>query len=212
MKLFVFDTETTGLPTKYANIEDNLEGWPHIVQLSFMIYDTDETKLLYVYDRIIKIPSSVSISKESEDIHNITREVCDERGVDIREALTVFEHKLKECDIKVGHNISFDEKMIRVEKLRLNWDSDNSITRVENKLSFCTMKKGADICELTKKYANGRVYPKYPKLSELHFKLFGELPLNCHNSLYDINITLRCYLFMEHKYLYNIQVSDMTIS
>ena len=212
MKLFVFDTETTGLPTKYSNLEDNLDGWPHIVQLSFMIYDTDENKLIYVYDRIIKIPSSVYISKESEGIHNITRELCDEKGVDIRDALYIFDNKLKECDIKIGHNISFDEKMIKVEKLRLNWRGENSLTTTEDKPSFCTMKKGTDICELTKKYANGRVYPKYPKLTELHFKLFGELPINCHNSLYDINITLRCYLFMEHKYLYDIQVTDMTLN
>ncbi len=212
MKLFVFDTETTGLPKKNANMVDNLEGWPCIVQLSFMIYDTEENKLLYVYDRIIKIPSSVIISKESEDIHHINRELCDEKGVDIRDALTIFDSKLKECDIKIGHNISFDEKMIAVEKLRLNWDAGSSIALAEDKPSFCTMKNGTDICELTKKYSNGRVYPKYPKLPELHFKLFGELPLNCHNSLYDINITLRCYLFMEYKYLYDIQVSDMTIS
>ena len=46
MKLFVFDTETTGLPKKNANMLDNLEGWPYIVQLSFMIYDTEENKLL----------------------------------------------------------------------------------------------------------------------------------------------------------------------
>ena len=102
--------------------------------------------------------------------------------------------------------------MIKVEKLRLNQILENSFALTEDKPSFCTMKSGTDVCELTKKYKNGRVYPKYPKLSELHFKLFGELPLNCHNSLYDINITLRCYLFMEHKYLYDIQVSDMKIN
>lgn len=212
MKLFVFDTETTGLPKKGANMMDDLEGWPYIVQLSFMIYDTDENKLLYVYDRIIKIPVNVIISKESENIHHINREMCDEEGVDIREVLEHFYIKLSECDMKVGHNISFDEIIIAVAKLRLNREFGMLSPPVEDKPSFCTMKKSKDMCGLTRKFSNGKVYTKYPKLSELYFKLFGELPLNCHNSLYDINITLRCYLFMEHNYLYNTSVSEMTIS
>ena len=44
MKVLVFDTETTGLPTeRNASISD-LEVWPHIVQLSYILYDVDEKK------------------------------------------------------------------------------------------------------------------------------------------------------------------------
>ena len=45
MKVLVFDTETTGLPTeRNASIMD-LEKWPHILQLSYVVYDTDEKKI-----------------------------------------------------------------------------------------------------------------------------------------------------------------------
>ena len=44
MKVLVFDTETTGLPTeRNASISD-LKAWPYIVQLSYILYDVDEKK------------------------------------------------------------------------------------------------------------------------------------------------------------------------
>ena len=38
-RILIFDTETTGLPEKYASIRD-YEKWPYIIQLSYIIYDT----------------------------------------------------------------------------------------------------------------------------------------------------------------------------
>jgi hypothetical protein len=40
----------------------------------------------------------------------------------------------------------------------------------------------------------GKEYTKFPKLSELHEKLFATKPQNLHNSLVDILITLRCFM------------------
>jgi len=41
---------------------------------------------------------------------------------------------------------------------------------------------------------------KFPKLSELHQKLFGgEMPANLHNSMIDVEVCLRCYLKMRHN-------------
>ena len=44
MKVLVFDTETTGLPTERNASITNMEAWPHIVQLSYILYDVDEKK------------------------------------------------------------------------------------------------------------------------------------------------------------------------
>jgi len=41
---------------------------------------------------------------------------------------------------------------------------------------------------------------KWPKLTELHEKLFGQLPAVSHNSLADVHACLRCYLKMRHGY------------
>jgi hypothetical protein len=46
MRVLVFDTEATGLPkTKIIN-PDALHLWPHIVQFSYLIYDTELNDVL----------------------------------------------------------------------------------------------------------------------------------------------------------------------
>ena len=54
MKVLVFDTETTGLPKKWAKV-NQLDKWPHIIQLSHILYDTDANKIIDCYDDIIKL-------------------------------------------------------------------------------------------------------------------------------------------------------------
>ena len=45
---------------------------------------------------------------------------------------------------------------------------------------------------------------KYPKLIELHEKLFDKSPNNLHNSFNDILVTLRCFM----KLKYNLDLID----
>ena len=91
MKVLVFDTETTGLPTeKNASIMDT-EKWPYILQLSYVVYDTDEHLILDCVDDIIKIDNEkIKISAETTAIHGITNEMCDEKGVPLIDALKKF--------------------------------------------------------------------------------------------------------------------------
>ena len=83
MKVIIFDTETTGLPKNYK-LEpslDNLDNWPHIVQLSWIMYDTNNcANLIAVSDNVIKIPDGIEISEESIKLHKITREICKAKG------------------------------------------------------------------------------------------------------------------------------------
>ena len=54
MKIFVFDTETTGLPTERNASILASHKWPNIVQLSYLLYDTEEKMVLNYVDKIIK--------------------------------------------------------------------------------------------------------------------------------------------------------------
>ena len=46
MKVLAFDTETTGLPESYnASVTDSSK-WPYIIQLSFIVFDTEEKEIL----------------------------------------------------------------------------------------------------------------------------------------------------------------------
>ena len=64
MKVLVFDTETSGLPVGRNPSILETEKWPHMVQLSYIVYDTTENKLIHCKDDIIKIPKHVNISEE----------------------------------------------------------------------------------------------------------------------------------------------------
>ena len=44
------------------------------------------------------------------------------------------------------------------------------------------------------------LHNKFPRLNELHQKLFDTTPNNLHNSLNDILVTLRCYAMMTLKH------------
>ena len=82
MKLLVYDTETNGLPPKgerFVN-KGNLEHWPHTVQFSYVIYDTDANKLLKTYDSIIKLPPGVIISEENYSFHHISNKISETKG------------------------------------------------------------------------------------------------------------------------------------
>ena len=67
MKIIVFDTETTGLPKKvvktpkptpqeeegvqpvpYAVVQETETIWPHIVQFSYIVYDTTINEILKI--------------------------------------------------------------------------------------------------------------------------------------------------------------------
>lgn len=208
MKVLVFDTETTGLAEKRASIYDNSK-WPYIIQLSYILYDMSNNSAL-IKNNYIKINESVIISPDSFNIHHISREILDERGINIVPALREFNECLKRCDVVVGHNISFDKRLIFVECFRHNikqyftqFIDNKQIAKPE----FCTMKHTTQFCKLERLSKTNQIYSKHPKLSELYSLLFPEepLPADLHNSLIDVAMTLRCYL----KYVANFDVIEV---
>ena len=143
-------------------------------------------------DNIIKLPDGIIITKESEDIHKISNDMSKTKGIDIKIALNEFNSVLLKSDVVVGHNISFDKRMIMVECIRYKLQQNftrNNVRRNE----FCTMKNSVNICKIEKILPNGNKYYKYPRLKELYEKLFDSVPDNLHNSMVDVLSCLRCY-------------------
>jgi len=200
MKILVFDTETTGLPTSYNTPVIATQQWPYIVQLSYIIYDTELNTVLDYRDTIIKLPNSITITKESENIHKISNEMSKTKGVELKPELIKFNELLNTVDEIVGHNISFDKNMIMVECLRFRLE--NNFTK--NKIpEFCTMKNSVNICKILTYNKSGRSYYKYPKLIELYQYLFNTTPDGLHNSMVDVLATIRCYGKLKYNIDYN---------
>lgn len=199
MKVLIFDTETTGLTkVKNPSIFDP-DKWPYIVQLSYILYDTEEKVIYDMYDTIIKIPDNVLIDEEAEKLHNISKERSTLVGIHMKDALKIFNSALNKADIIVGHNVSFDKCLIMVECNRNNIRQCFTIDKIKKK-EYCTMKNTKDICKIEKTFPSGDKYFKYPTLSELYNHLFGNIPDNAHNSLVDIILCLRCYLLITNHF------------
>lgn len=210
MKFLVFDTETTGLPqTKILN-PDTLHQWPTIVQFSYIIFDLSLNEIIESKDHIIKVPKNIKIPEESAKIHGITNEISSNMGIPIYEVLNEFFNHLINVDVIVGHYISFDINMIKVELLRIIFGQQLSGEQLKNikynlhyitnyKNIYCTLQNSVKLCNIPAIDKFGRSYLRYPKLIELHKKLFDSSPNNLHNSFNDILVTLRCFIKIKYN-------------
>ena len=215
MRVLVFDTETTGLPKSKIISPDTLQLWPHIVQFSYVIYDTDKNDIVVTMDSIIKVEKNVVISEESIGFHGITNEISQTKGIKLNQTLNIFCKYLKTADVLVGHNIIFDIQMVKVELLRFIYSNtlqDEKFRKYKNYLYtlsnftnvYCTMQNSIELCGIKMVNRFGEEYHKFPKLLELHQKLFNSIPNNLHNSFNDILVTLRCFVKMK----YDIDLND----
>lgn len=206
MKIVVFDTETTGLPNSRYISPTTLSQWPHIVQLSYAVYDLDTHTLSKTGDFIIQLDKHVFIPPESVQFHGITNEISREAGVPLYDVLSKLFHYMDRAECIVGHNIEFDINMLKVELMRMILDPNitkNRMKDCKHKLSklnngwkniVCTMKETVELCNMKAINRMGNTYLKYPKLVELSDVMFGTIPNCLHNSLNDVLVTLRCYV------------------
>jgi DNA polymerase III epsilon subunit-like protein len=209
MRVLVFDTETTGLPQTKIISPDTLDQWPNIVQFSYVIYDLSLNDIVESKDYIIKVPESILISEESTQIHGITNKMSASKGVLIEKVLNEFFYYLRSVDTIIGHNISFDINMIKIELLRIIYNKNMRYKELNNykydlhyithyKNVCCTLHDSIEFCNIRGINKLGKSYLKYPKLIELHEKLFDSSPNNLHNSFNDILVTLRCFMMLKH--------------
>jgi DNA polymerase III epsilon subunit-like protein len=212
MITLVFDTETTGLPKTKIISPDTLKDWPYIVQFSFVIYDDVKNKITETKDYIVKVPDSVTINSDSIKFHGITNEISKTKGTRIEVVMHDFFYHLNFVDKIVGHNVEFDINMVRVELLRIIHLNLNNVTEDairDHKFNLhylttvknihCTLQNSIELCAIKSTNKSGKEYMKYPKLEELHYKLFEMKPNNLHNSLNDILVTLRCFIKMKNN-------------
>jgi len=177
----LFDTETTGLPEDYEAPVTELENWPRMVQIAWLLFDNDG-KEIDSRDYIIK-PEGYTIPVEASNVHGISTEQALKEGHDLKSILEIFAEAIAKTDYIVAHNISFDEKIVGAEFVRKKFK-----TKWFSKKQICTMQASTDYCELAGKYGY-----KWPNLMELHKKLFGHGFEEAHNAAADINATAKCF-------------------
>lgn len=180
----IFDTETTGLPQDYKASYKDTENWPRMVQISWQIHDV-RGGLIEVKNYIIK-PEDYEIPYSVVKVHGITTERALKQGMDLKFVLSEFNKALDQCIYIVGHNIDFDVNVLGAEYVRKEID-----TALHKRKTIDTKDDSTAYCALPGGRGGGF---KWPKLEELHEKLFGEKFSEAHNAAADVEATSRCFL------------------
>ncbi len=182
-----FDTETTGLPKSWKAPVSDTNNWPHIVQIAWAVFN-DAGKQLAFQDHIIK-PEGFVIPESATAIHGISTAKALKEGKPAAEVLKGFSGFLQNAACLIAHNLDFDEKMVRVELLRLGMpDIFAAIPKI------CTMKAATKYCKIPGPYGD-----KWPKLSELHIKLFDVDFEDQHNAASDVLCCAKCYFELRRR-------------
>ncbi len=184
MKYIFFDTETTGLPHDYDASFTDIDNWPRLVQLAWIVYDK---RNVVVQKNFIIKPIGFTIPKSATDVHGISTKKALESGHKIEKVLNEFLEDAHDIDAIIGHNIGFDLKVVQSELFRLSIDND-----LEHVDLVDTMHLATDFCKIPSKQYGYR----YPKLIELYNKLFSESFDNMHDAMADIEATARCFWAM----------------
>ena len=184
----VIDVETTGLikydatPTKKL-LEEEPDNFPKIVQIAWI---TLSKKYEIVEQKSYYIKQNSPIPKESQEIHKITDEICQDKGRDLHEVLMEFNNAMKPCDYFVGHNVMFDKRVIEAEFIR---------SRIAKPFKYMkkydTMSMGRELMER-----------RWFKLEELALYMFGKKQMeeyNLHNAEDDVAITSVCFAWLHKK-------------
>jgi DNA polymerase III epsilon subunit-like protein len=190
-RLFFFDVETTGLPTRRGAHYTETAVWPRIVSISWAVHG-DDGQAIDRRGAIIK-PAGWLIPSSAAAIHGITTDLAKRVGRPLSEVL--FEllavvRTLAPTSI-VAHNAEFDRAVLLSELARNGLD-----TSLERLPVTCTMQSAVNFCRLPG--GPGGAY-KWPKLEELHQRLFGQGFDNAHDATADVEACIRCYFELRRR-------------
>lgn len=182
-----FDTETTGIPKNYNAPASNTSNWPRLVQLGWILTDESGNEIS-LGNEIIK-PEGFVIPADASRVHGITTEVALREGKPLKQVLQSFLKDAEGIKCFVGHNVSFDQKVVGAELYRLGIADTVSTAR-----NLDTMVAATDYCKIPGVYGY-----KWPKLIELHRKLFGCDFEDAHDAMVDITATKKCFFEMKRR-------------
>lgn len=198
MYILGYDTETTGFPDWKA--PSDAEQQPHLVQLAACLIDAGTRKIIQSMDVIIK-PEGWVIPEDVTEIHGITTEHAMDVGIRESLALEMLLALWSASSRRVGHNESFDAKMIRIATKRyMDEDTQEQWKAGE---SVCTCRLARDVCQLPpseKMLAKGQTAFKLPNLTEAYRHFFNRDFHNAHTAMADVQACMDVYFALEDHF------------
>lgn len=182
--LFI-DTETSGLPKRWDKPYSKEGNWPHIVQISWVVYSKKGEELIRK-DHFISDDDFV-VSSGSFKIHGFSDEYRKEHGKPRQEVMKDLSADLSRYQpIIVGHFTELDLHMIGADYYRAGLPNLALCFP-----AFCTMM--ATVKLVRNPSAN------FLRLGQLYDLLFNQSLRNPHNALDDSVATAQCFFELERQ-------------
>ena len=209
MKIFVFDTETTGFINKK---DPNLDNQPQVIQFAWILWEMvmteDENWERYVFEEEKRIDIMINPEKPipfgSSQVHHLY-DIDMIWKPNFKEVYPEIVELINSPDIIIGHNIEYDENMVKLELRRLEKEYEYKPKQV-----VCTMNESIYFCKLPKRDDKAEGF-KRPKLWELHKKLFWEYFIWAHDALTDVEATLRSYVELVNNWTIKMKQNEENV-
>ena len=182
--ILFYDTETTGLPNWSAPSDDPSQ--PHITQLAAELVDEDTGDVLGGINVLIK-PEGWTIPDDVAALTGITTERAAAFGVPLERAIDMFLRLWGFADLRVGHNESFDMRMVRIELMRVY--NEHMADEWKEGAAFCTCSNSTKLVNLPpteRMLAAGKKNAKPPNLGEAFEFFTGRQLDGAHNAMVDV--------------------------
>ncbi len=177
MNILFFDVETTGKPKVYNASYEDVDNWPRVTQLAWMLCN-DQGEVLDQRQNLIS-PDGWEVPTEQFFIdNNMSTERCAAEGFPIWNELNLLMEAKQKADVLAAHNLSFDHRVVWAEFIRAGMEPKRGMHKI------CTMMKSTKFCALPNPKGYGA--PKWPKLEELHRKLFDKDFDGAHDAMSDV--------------------------
>lgn len=199
-KILFFDTETNGVPVDYKASYTDVNNWPRVIQLAWLL-TTSTGEVLSEGNHLIK-PDGWEMPTEQFWIDNgFSQEKSMAEGIPIVEALDSFYKDKLQADILVAHNLNFDHRIVWAEFIRAGKEPRSGMHKI------CTMMKSTNYCKIPAK----RGY-KWPKLEELYEFLFKDRFDNAHDAMADITATAECFFELVNRGVISLEIPEEKLS
>lgn len=187
----VFDTETTGLPSK----SPKLEMQPHLMQLAISLYD-EERRPCFELSTLVRLPKGVEPHPKAFEVHGISAEMCNDLGMPLQSALRLFQFASQRCQITVAHNIEFDTKIMQ-------WSAERADMELQLVNPFCTCIAATEVLQLPPteamlRWGHGGKFKK-ANLGECWKFFFDEELSGAHDALVDTRGAARVFFELEDR-------------
>lgn len=197
--LLPFDTETTHLVNFKLPSEDPSQ--PHITELAAKLVVEDTREVVGAMNVLIR-PEGWEISQEASEKTGLTMDILHRYGVPLAQALEMFVAMWRLADLRIAHNETFDNRVMRCAFKRDEVFSTEMVGDEEfadhwkAAPAFCTQTQSTKIINLppTPKMVEKRMKgPKSPNLGEAYQFFTGRTLEGAHRAMVDVDACIDVY-------------------